>query len=66
MDPDANYQEQKRIMAIPPRHRTVKNRARLRDLKAALRDWLRGGGFPPKTCGKACKCRACKKAHHHG
>lgn len=50
MDPDANWQEQKRIRArrVNGQYADPADKDRLRELRAALRDWLRGGGFPPK------------------
>lgn len=47
MDPNANLQEQERIIL---RLRTSTSRVgigRLADLRQALREWLRGGGFAP-------------------
>lgn len=41
MDPNANLQEQERILT------TGGDRARLRELRVALGEWLEGGGFAP-------------------
>lgn len=50
MDPNANLQEQERIIVHP----TVQDRAyaqamrtRLSELRVALREWLQAGGFAP-------------------
>lgn len=50
MDPDANWQEQNRIKArmVGNQYEHPADKARLRDLRAALREWLRRGGAPPK------------------
>jgi hypothetical protein len=49
MDPDANVAEQRRLKAKIKMD--AHDRARLRDLRAALREWLAGGCFPPKSVG---------------
>lgn len=43
MDPDANYAEQKRLY----NSKDARDRARLRELVAALRGWIAAGGFKP-------------------
>jgi hypothetical protein len=49
MDPDANWYEQIRLKAlIKAGDATSYDRAELRELRAALREWLASGGFPPK------------------
>ena len=49
MDPDANWQEQQQLKAaIKAGTADAHDRARLRELRAALREWLARGGFPPK------------------
>ncbi len=49
MDPDANWEEQQRIKArISSRTEHKGDRARLRELQQALREWIRGGGFKPR------------------
>jgi hypothetical protein len=42
MDPNANLAEQERILTSSPI-----DRARLRELRDALREWLGNGGFAP-------------------
>jgi len=50
MDPDANWEEQQRIKAaIKAGNANSYNRARLRELQASLREWIKRGGFPPKA-----------------
>lgn len=50
MDPDANREEQRRIQArIVGGNAEPGDRARLRELKQALSEWIAKGGFPPKT-----------------
>ncbi len=44
MDPNANLKEQAYLLEQPP---TADRRARLKELRLALRDWLDGGGFEP-------------------
>jgi len=46
MDPNANWQEQQRIQARGAK--TPADRERLRELRSALNEWLRNGGFPPR------------------
>lgn len=50
MDPNANLAEQAAILAMPKRHNY--DRYRLYDLRVALRDWLRAGGFSPTNTAK--------------
>lgn len=45
MDPNANLQEQDRLLAQATRD--VHDRACLRELRSALSEWLRCGGFAP-------------------
>lgn len=49
MDPNANLREQEEIEAERRPDGTLHNydRYRLHDLRVALRDWIRGGGFAP-------------------
>jgi len=52
MDPNANIEEQERILAgrrHEPRvpHSDI-DAPRLAELRAALTDWLKGGGFEPE------------------
>jgi hypothetical protein len=50
MDPDANWEEQQRIKAaIKAGNADSYDRARLRELRASLREWIKRGGFPPKA-----------------
>lgn len=44
MDPDANYDSQKQLYGSTDPH----DKARLRELVAALRGWISAGGFRPK------------------
>jgi hypothetical protein len=44
MDPEANYAEQRRLYGSADSH----DKARLRELVAALRGWVAAGGFKPK------------------
>lgn len=61
MDPNANLAEQERILAEIPRVPTSSTlllrdkRARLKELRVALVDWLKAGGFEPawSKCPKA-------------
>ena len=46
MDPNANVQEQERILEGTQSDQRA-NSARLLDLRQALYDWLRDGGFEP-------------------
>ena len=48
MDPNANLAEQQRIVTIPASERSSDQKRRLSELRAALKGWLRGGGFPPE------------------
>ncbi len=41
MDPDTNLNEQSQLLG------SYGSKARLRTLRVALHDWLKGGGFPP-------------------
>ncbi len=45
MDPEANYDEQKQLYGSKDPH----DRARLRELVAALRGWVAAGGFKPRS-----------------
>lgn len=47
MDPNANLQEQQRIITIPFAERTKEQSARLIELRKALRSWIAAGGFEP-------------------
>lgn len=47
MDPNANLQEQERIIRYRTNTGTRETRARLRELRQALTEWIRGGGFEP-------------------
>ena len=49
MDPNANLREQEDIL----NETRGKGNARLRELRAALRDWVGNGGFMP-TCWPEC------------
>ncbi len=51
MDPDANWEEQKKLAArINDDRDWVKDDARrLAELVLALDEWLKKGGFPPKA-----------------
>lgn len=63
MDPNANLQEQERLIASMHRLPTTadlllkEKRARLKELRVALVDWLKGGGFTPDwtQCPKAAR-----------
>lgn len=44
MDPNANVAEQRRLR----RSKNPDDRARLRELRIALREWIARGGFPPE------------------
>lgn len=54
MDPNANLQEQENILTtawnrLPARGTTkAQDRAELRELRRALVEWLRAGGFAPQ------------------
>ena len=47
MDPDENVREQNRIV-LKMRAGEDFDNERLLELRAALREWLRGGGFRPQ------------------
>ena len=49
MDPEANYKEQALLYALIKSGKAdASDRARLRELVAALRGWVAAGGFKPK------------------
>jgi len=48
MDPNANLMEQERILRQPVLSRTPRSVERLRELRGALRGWIRSGGFEPR------------------
>lgn len=49
MDPDANWEEQKRIREWQRDGKALEGDSRrLRELRMALNEWIRNGGFPPK------------------
>lgn len=47
MDPNANLQEQERILQQPLYERPHHAQVRLRELRQALTGWLSAGGFEP-------------------
>jgi hypothetical protein len=59
MDPEANYAEQKRLYGS----KDPLDRARLRELVAALHGWVSAGGFKPRGfVGAACPTKTKRKA----
>lgn len=54
MDPDANLEQQRRIRdRIKDGTADARDRARLRELQAALREWRSRGGFAPRHATRA-------------
>lgn len=51
MDPDANLEEQNRLIARSNKNGYLSevDALRLDELKEALKEWLDKGGFPPKA-----------------
>lgn len=64
MDPQASLEEQERLMELRRKKGPLDaaDKARLKELRVALVDWLKGGGYEPRwsSCPRATRYYAGK------